>query len=364
MSVEKLRRRLDQVDRQILELIAQRQAIVSEIGSRKHASGRAVRDFARERQVIEQGVDRAEALGMSGDIARDILERLIYHSLSNQEQRRLASARQGHGKSALVIGGLGRMGGWIARFLDAQGYAVQIADPASGRSLFENIGDFRTRDLDHDIVAVAAPLRASNDILLTLARLRPAGLIFDIGSLKSPLKAGLNALREAGCAVTSVHPMFGPEVMMLSGRHVLVADAGVPAANRQARALFAETMADCIDVSVDEHDQTMAWVLGLSHMLNLAFAATLASSDAAVSLLKRVSSTTFNDQLRIASGVVAENPHLYFEIQRLNEAGMQPLHQYAGVMQDLIAAIRDGDEAAFVERMQKADRRLNGGGER
>ena len=86
-----------------MELVARRQATVARIGEEKHRDGRALRDYVREREVIERGVRHAEALGMPGHIARDILQRLIHHSLSNQEQRRLVKSEHGAGHRALVI---------------------------------------------------------------------------------------------------------------------------------------------------------------------------------------------------------------------------------------------------------------------
>ncbi|NIP19119.1 MAG: prephenate dehydrogenase/arogenate dehydrogenase family protein, partial [Xanthomonadales bacterium] len=225
-AIAALRERLDAIDARILELVAERQELVTRIGESKHREGRALRDYGREREVIEKGMQRAEALGMPGAIARDILERLIHHSLSNQEQRQLVASGHGAGLRALVIGGKGRMGDWLARYFDALGYAVEIADPAPGESLFREVGDWRETPLDHDVIAVAAPLRASNTILGELATHRPSGLVFDIGSLKGPLQEGLEAMRKAGCRITSVHPMFGPAELMLSGRHILFVDAG------------------------------------------------------------------------------------------------------------------------------------------
>ncbi len=57
-----------------------------------------------------------------------------------------------------------------------------------------------------------------------------SGLIFDIGSLKSPLIPALESLAAAGAQVTSLHPMFGPDAELLSDKHVLFLDVGVPAA--------------------------------------------------------------------------------------------------------------------------------------
>ena len=115
-------------------------------------------------------------------------------------------------------------------------------------------------------------------MLNQLADLRPQGLVVDIGSLKSPLRAGLERLVAAGCRVTSIHPMFGPDTRLLSGRHVVFVDVGVAAATAEARALLGSTMAEQLTMSLDKHDRLMAYVLGLSHALNLVFFTALAES--------------------------------------------------------------------------------------
>ena len=49
MTLEELRRRITAIDRQMLELVAERQALSSEVAKVKRATGRATRDFNRER---------------------------------------------------------------------------------------------------------------------------------------------------------------------------------------------------------------------------------------------------------------------------------------------------------------------------
>ena len=80
--------------------------------------------------------------------------------------------------------------------------------------------------MDFDLIVLATPLSATAGLLEFLARRAPRGLIFDLGSLKTPLRAGLEALVKAGCRVTSLHPMFGPDTELLSGRHVIFIDLG------------------------------------------------------------------------------------------------------------------------------------------
>ena len=353
-----LRQRLDKIDTGIVDLIAERQVVVTTIADHKLKTGVPLRHYEREREVIERGMARAESQGLPAAVARDVLETLIHHSLSNQETHKLAQSAHGQGQRALVIGGLGRMGVWMSRYLDMVGYNVDVADPAVGATPFNRVGDWEAVVDDYDLIVVAVPLRPSNDILLRLATLRPQCLVFDIASLKSPMREGLDAMRESGCRACSVHPMFGPDEIGLSGRHILFVDMGNQEALREARELFAHTAAECVELSLEEHDEVMAWVLGLSHLVNIAFASTLAQSGEAVPLLRKISSSTFNAQLEVATQVVSENPHLYYEIQQGNDKTAGVTDHFRKVLDELACAVAGADEPAFTRHMGTAKRRL------
>lgn len=356
-----LRQRLDQIDTGIIDLIAERQSVVTTIAEHKLKTGLPLRHYEREREVIERGVARAESLGLAGSVAHDILQILIHHSLSNQETHKLVQSDHGQGRKALVIGGLGRMGVWMSRYLDMVGYNVDIADQATGETPFGRVDDWQVVVDDYDLIVVAVPLRPSNGILLRLAELKPECLVFDIGSLKGPMREGLDAMRRNGCRICSVHPMFGPDEIGLSGRHILFVDVGNQAAIAEARALFAHTAADCVELSLEEHDELMAWVLGLSHLVNIAFAGALAESGEAVPLLKQISSSTFNAQLNVATQVVSENPHLYYEIQQGNDNTAAVSKHFRKVLDELVAAVAGNDEAVFTRYMGVAKQRLMAG---
>jgi chorismate mutase/prephenate dehydrogenase len=352
-DLAELRRRLTEVDDRLLELVAERQHLVEMIGRHKQGKGQPTRDFAREKDVIQGAVAKARELGLPEDLAEVLMRMLIRSSLTTQEQDRVVSEGRGSGRSALVIGGAGRMGHWFADFLSTQGYRVEIADPAADPDDPQARREWKQGSLDQDLIVVAAPLAMSGAILEDLAEIRPPGLIFDVGSLKSPLRHGLAALAAAGCRVTSVHPMFGPDTRLLSGRHVIFTDVGHLDATREARELFESTMAEQVEMSLDQHDRLIAFVLGLSHALNIAFFTALAESGADVPLLAQLSSTTFDAQLEVCRRVAAENPWLYFEIQSLNEHGQDALDALARSVDRIRNAVEKGDAPAFVDLMER-----------
>jgi len=348
-----LRDELDDVDAALIDLAARRQRLVSDIGHIKKRHGRALRDFRREREVLD-GVRRAaESKGLNPELAEGLFQQLIEASLTRQEQERLRLAGHGRGQRALVIGGAGRMGRWLAAFLDDQGFDVLVADPGidpDGTSCF---ADWREAPTDVAVIAIAAPLRISAEVLTELAQHSTDALVFDIGSLKSPLAPALRAAAQAGLRVCSIHPMFGPDTQLLSEKHVLLMDVGHAGALEEAKSLFADTLAELVVLDIEEHDRLMAPVLALSHALSIVFFTTLADCGVPAERLARLSSTTFDRQLSIARDVAGENPDLYFEIQSLNRYGAGMREALLAAVQTLIESIEQDDDEAFRQLMAR-----------
>jgi chorismate mutase/prephenate dehydrogenase len=352
-SLDDLRRRINDLDRQILELVGKRQETSREVARAKRATGHATRDYNREREVLLAAREAGKQYGVSPQVAENILRLLIRSSLTTQEQASVAAQGAGNGRTALVIGGAGKMGRWFAEFMASQGFAVEIADPAGAPPGFVHLPDWRTSALTQDFIVIATPLGVTDKILREVAMRRPKGVIFDVGSLKSPLRAGLNALKSHGCRVTSLHPMFGPNTELLSGRHVIFVEAGSPEATAAARELFSSTMVEQVVMSLDEHDRLIAYVLGLSHALNIAFFTALAESGEAAPRLAKLSSTTFDSQLDVASLVAQESPELYFEIQSLNDYGSESLEALSQAVEKLRTAVISQDFESFATLMRR-----------
>jgi chorismate mutase / prephenate dehydrogenase len=352
MKLDDLRTSLSDVDRQLVEIIARRQQIVGEIGKYKRSSGTATRDYKREKVVLDLARAQARELNIDPDLAEGILSALIQSSLTSQEKERVVAEGKGDGKRVLVIGGAGKMGGWFADFFRSQGFGTDVADARleTGDGCFQ---DWRDAGIDYDVIVVATPLAISGEILTELADLRPPGLVFDVGSLKSPLRAGLEALHANGCKVTSLHPMYGPDTALLSGRHLVFVDVGSQEATEEAKSLFSSTMVEQLDMGLDDHDRLIAYVLGLSHALNVAFFTALAESGEAAPRLATMSSTTFDAQLLVSAAVARDNPHLYFEIQNLNDFGLGPLDALCESTERIRQLVASGDEAGFVALMER-----------
>lgn len=89
MSLEKLRQRVDDIDRQIIALIAKRAEIADKIGAYKKKYRLAIGDMKREKEVIRRIRGYAKKQGLSPDLAEALMRKIIANA---RERQRCASA--------------------------------------------------------------------------------------------------------------------------------------------------------------------------------------------------------------------------------------------------------------------------------
>ncbi len=343
-KLTKLRQQIRDVDDRLLSLAAERLALAKAIGVVKAAANLPVKDYRVEKDVIERGRAKARDLGLYESLAEDLFRLLISYSVAAQDEHQAMTKRQ---KSqgplkVLIAGGQGRMGRWLSHYFDSFGYAVTHYDPgASGKSSsFPLVTNLAKAAAEQDVIVLSTPISVTAAVIGELAKAKTKALVFDICSLKTPLLGAIKDAAREGLRISSVHPMFGPEVDLLAGRNILICDTGDAALTAETKALFEGTTAELVVLPLERHDQLMSYVLGLSHLTSLVFASALEGSGIAYDELRRAASTTFNAQLEVSAPVVKENQDLYYEIQAENrftpelvQAVIKRLEQYGEVLQ-------------------------------
>jgi chorismate mutase/prephenate dehydrogenase len=187
---------------------------------------------------------------------------------------------------------------------------------------------------------------------------KPKGLVFDIASIKAPIIELLKEGAKNGYQVCSLHPMFGPETASIIDRNVVICHCGSPEADEKARNLVDGS--NTIEMDIEDHDPLMAYVLGLSHAVNIAFFEALRQSGKSYDELQKAASTTFRRQVETSKGVASENAQLYYEIQNLNPHNQDALSYLQRAVDDLKDAAVKGDREAF-ERMMAEGKEYFGG---
>lgn len=349
MTIERLddaRRRIETLDAQLVALAAQRVQAAREAGQAKRALGLPTVDFARERHVLETLRAAAERHGLSGHVAEAMLQPLMAAGASRQEADRIVATGTGKGRSAVVVGGAGRMGRWFVRFLQDAGFQVAVLDPAADAA---TNAAAKAALAQSDLVLVATPPSTVATLYDQWRTAPPAGVVADVASIKQPLLAALQRLQQAGVDATSFHPLFGPSLGSLRDADVLLCRTGSQRAQQAIRDLFAPTCARLVDVDLDEHDRLMADVLALAHATAIAYAA---SRPHAVP----VHSTTQRRLDAVADAVASESPQVYFEIQAANPHAPVAVQRLANQLARLSNAVQAQSLDAFVALMHDGAR--------
>lgn len=312
-----LRRDIERVDREIFQLVERRLALARRIGELKIEAGMPLRDFRVETEVLARAEALAAEIGFDPSLGRELVMALLHGSIKVQEDLRESRHRVGL-KRVAVLGGRGKMGSWLCHFLRGQGHEVLVVDPAGALEGFPHAAALAGVPAGFDVYVLAVPMSAAPALYRELLTRDGGALFVDILSLKAPVVEIIREGVARGRRVASLHPLFGPAVVLLSGRVLVVCDCGSPAAAAAARELFAGTSLTVGETSLEEHDQLMALVLGLSHAVNVVFLHALQASGRSYADLRRFASTTFSRQVTAAGEVARENPDLYDEIQHLN----------------------------------------------
>lgn len=347
VDIQAVRDRLRALDEQIIRSAAERTRIARELAASKAAEGRPTVDYGQERRVLDQARRVAEEHGLDTSVADALAGALIDAAVTAQEDERIRLHAGGHGRVAVVVGGAGRMGRWLDAFLAAQGHEVYVLDPAAP----DDLSEAEARLPDADLVMVATPPRRTAMLYQDWTTDPPKGVICDVASIKTPLAQAVQALRDAGGRVASIHPMFGPSQRVLRGVDLVVCETGDAPATEAVEDLFRPTAARVLRVPFDDHDRWMADVLALAHATTLAFATSLPPDPIPAR------STTLGRLSDLAWGVVNESPEVYFEIQAHNPHARDALARLRAAIGRLDAAVEEDDPEAFAGIME-AGRRL------
>ncbi len=347
-DLETVRRRIRQLDQELIALAAERVSLARRVGEIKRLEGQPIVDFAQELRVMSRAREEALEQGLDPSIAENLLARLIRAAITVQEEDNVRSAGGGAGQRAVLVGGSGRMGRWMAAFLAAQGYETLNLDP---RGAEEENARAEAALPTAELVISAAPPSATASLYRSWCARPPGGVICDLASIKTPLIEPIRALQRAGGRVASLHPMFGPSTVVLRGADVVVCETDDEEATDLAEALFRPTTARLIRIPLLHHDRLMADLLSLAHATAIVFALALPETG------PPLQSPTFRVLEGLATAVVRESSDVYFEIQADNPHSLSAIERLRAAVEELLAVVRARDRRDFHRLMEEGQRR-------
>lgn len=330
------------IDREIVVLVGRRNGIAKVIGEEKAKANEEVVVPSVERIVEQRYVDAGTRAGVSAATAVRLARAVIDESV--EVQGRLP--RHAEPRRICIIGGNGGMGRcWLSAFFAARGHQVTVVVRDPEKAVYPAV-TLAEACRTAEVIIVSTPVPVAAGILEEIFASHTSALVFDILSVKSPVIPVLRRMAEVGMHVCSVHPMFGPTAAAVAGRNIVVADCGCPSVIEETAALFSG--GTILRMPIEDHDPIAAYVLGLSHAVNLAFSEALVRSGFSAEVLNAAASTTFRKQAAVSREVSEENAPLYYAIQRENPYNDVAVKNLA----DAVSELRILEKDAFCKRMQ------------
>jgi len=358
-DLPRLRSRIREIDDRLIQMMAERVELAREIGKLKLAKGLPIKDFRVEKEVIERSRECAKGAGLYADMAEEASRLLIKYAVMAQDEfhthtlKRKGTAQ----KKILIVGGRGRMGMWLSEYFDSFGHVVRHFDTlghSAETDSFPLVSDLAEAAHAHDVIVLSTPISETARVIEDLVACGTEALVFDICSLKTPLLAAIAGAEAAGMRITSIHPMFGPEVELLAGRNIVLCETTHPELTREAAAFFEDTTVNLLTLPLARHDELIGFVLGLSHLSNLIFARVLVRSGLSIRDLRSAASTTFNAQMQVVEPVVKENQDLYYEIQAENSFTPALIDMLRGEIEAYAETIDGRDKDGFKRLMEES----------
>ncbi len=87
-ELERLRKRIVELDEELIRLVGERRSLVLEIGRLKRELEMPVLDPGREAQVVRRAAGLARKLGVDEELTRDVIWRIIASAREAQEGER------------------------------------------------------------------------------------------------------------------------------------------------------------------------------------------------------------------------------------------------------------------------------------
>jgi chorismate mutase/prephenate dehydrogenase len=334
-----LRAQLDELDRQVLELLARRMEIVSGVARLKRAENKEIRDSNREQQLLASRRVLAVKLGLDPESVESIYRQILISSRDHQAAMNRGPGPEGPKRSVLIVGGAGAMGRVLGQLFQDLGHTVQSLDLDSQQSAKELVAAA-------DVVVISVPIAVTESVIRELGPLvRPDALLMDVTSIKSaPLQAMLDASR---ASVVGAHPMFGPGSASLNGQRVVLCRGRGDgwhewlAASLRARGLV------ITEASAEEHDRAMSLVQVLTHFQTQVFGLALARTGIPLESSRRFTSPAYLMELYVAARHFAQASELYGPIEMRNPATAEVTAQFQRAAREIAEILESQDQQRF-----------------
>ena len=213
-------------------------------------------------------------------------------------------------KKISIIGVNGKMGKWFANYFHKIGFEVMgfdIQNEISEKFIIK-ANSLVGAILKTDYVLLCTPTKRTPEVVRLIAKeMQRGSYLIEISSQK--YKTAQTLLKTPSRVnPICIHPMFGPGTKNIDGKNIII----IPINDAKKELSVTKSLfpkANFVTIDAAEHDKKIAVILGLTHLINIAFANILAK-DEKIALTEKMAGTTFKAQKIISESILTESPEL------------------------------------------------------
>lgn len=349
IDLNELRNQIDELDQQLVDILAKRSALTKRVGEWKSKTGLPIYVPSREAQLIRSRREQAQLKGLSPDMIEDVLRRVMRESYQTQNKHYLCTRPDI--KKIVVIGGAGALGSKFVTMFQKSNYHIEVLEKDDWDKAPETFSDA-------GLVLVSVPIRATEQVIRNLSYLPDDCVLADITSVKAtPLNAMLDVHKGP---VVGLHPMFGPDVPGLVKQVVVVCHGREPAKYEWLLEQFRIWGAALIETESKEHDEAMAFIQVMRHFSSFVYGEHIAAENPNLDKLITFSSPIYRLELAMVGRLFAQDPVLYADIIFDNDSGLELLKRFHTRFGEALTLLETGDKKSFIAQFQSISQWFGG----
>ncbi|MFT7053398.1 MAG: chorismate mutase/prephenate dehydrogenase [Psychromonas sp.] len=342
MPLSKLRDKIDAVDQQIIDLLAERLRLVGEVGEVKAKHGLPIYVPEREAAMLAKRREEASAKGVPANLIEDILRRTMRESYASENDTGFKTVNPKM-KRIVIIGGNGLLGQRFVEMFKLSGYQVDIL----GRGNWDKAEEICSHA---GLVIVGSPIDVTVSVIDQLSYLPDDCILADITSIKDePLQAMLKVHKGP---VVGLHPMFGPDISSFAKQVIVYCDGR----GEDKYQWLIEQMkiwgAHLYNVASTVHDESMTLIQALRHFTSFVYGSHLKEVDADLKQLLDLSSPIYRLELAMVGRLFAQDPALYADIILSQKNNLVMIKRYHQHFSEAIELLENADRDKFIKRFE------------
>ncbi|MCL9775214.1 bifunctional chorismate mutase/prephenate dehydrogenase [Vibrio methylphosphonaticus] len=338
-----LRNKIDEVDKKMLELLAQRLSLVEQVGEVKSQHGLPIYAPDREAAMLASRRAEAEKVGVPPQLIEDILRRTMRESYASEKDSGFKCLNP-ELRSVVIVGGNGQLGGLFGKMFALSGYQVKILgsqDWDRADEILEDAG----------LVVVTVPIHLTEGVIEKLSNLPKDCILCDLTSVKKrPLTT---MLRVHQGPVVGLHPMFGPDVPSMAKQVIVYSDGRGEEQYQWLLQQFKIWGASLCQMEADKHDNGMTLIQALRHFTSFAYGLHLSKENPDLDTLVTLSSPIYRLELAMVGRLFAQDPNLYGDIILSSEENIAMIKRFHQQFGDALTLLDNKDKAGFVSQFEQ-----------